>query len=380
MEVYLDYGATSYKKPTVVFEAMSSFFLNNNTNPGRGGYQLAIEAGQCIFQARANILKFFNGSLEDQVIFTKNITEALNVIIKGLANKGDHFLISSIEHNSVYRTIDYLAQINLITYDIVAVLPSGEFSFESLENKKKNNTKAFILNHASNVSGHIMPINDIGKYCRENNILLVVDGAQSAGILPIDFQNQPIDIFCFTGHKHIMGPMGTGGFLIKKSLGRSISPLIHGGTGSLSENAQMPEFLPDHFEAGTVNVIGIAGLNAAFKYILEKSILQLKAKEKDLHDRLYKGLLDSVPNINFYGNMDVSKIGIMSFNIENVDNGELANYLDEHFQIMARSGLHCSPLAHKTFSDLKGSIRFSIGHYTTEEEVDYVLNCFDSLF
>ena len=379
MEVYLDYGATSYKKPDMVFESMASFY-NNNTNPGRGGYQLAIEAGQCIFKARANLLSFFNGTLEDQIVFTKNVTEALNVVIKGLASKGDHFLISSIEHNSVYRTIDYLAKIGLITYDIVAVSPSGEFSFESLESKRRNNTKAFVLNHASNVSGHIMPIDAIGKYCQDYSILLVIDGAQSAGILPIDFQKQPIDVFCFTGHKHLMGPMGTGGFLIKKSLGEALPPLIHGGTGSLSENAQMPDFLPDHFEAGTVNAIGIAGLGAAVSYLLKKDIGQLKAKEKDLHNRLYKGLLDCVPNIHFYGNMLSHKIGVMSFNIENVDNGEFADYLDEHFKIMARSGLHCSPLAHETFSDLTGSIRFSVGHYTTDEEIDYVLNCMDSLF
>ena len=380
MEVYLDYGATSYKKPDVVFQAMSAFFNHNNTNPGRGGYQLAIEAGQCVYQARANVLKLFNGTLEDQVVFTKNVTEALNVIIKGLAQKGDHFLISSIEHNSVYRTVDYLAQIGLITYDIVSVSQSGEFSFESLENKKRKNTKAFILNHVSNVSGHIMPINEIGKYCQKNNILLVVDGAQSAGILPIDFKKQPIDVFCFTGHKHLMGPMGTGGFLINKSLGETLIPLIHGGTGSLSENARMSDFLPDHFEAGTVNAVGIAGLGAAVEYLLEHDIVQFEAKEKNLHNRLYKGLLECVPNIHFYGNMTGHKIGVMSFNIEDVDNGEFADYLDEHFQIMARSGLHCSPLGHETFSDLAGSIRFSVGHYTTEEEVDYVLNCFDSLF
>lgn len=380
MKVYLDYGATSYKKPEVVFKAMSSFFYDNNTNPGRGGYELAIKSSKCVYQARASILKFFNGSLEDQVIFTKNITEAINIVIKGLAKKGDHFLISSIEHNSVYRTIDYLSKINLITYDIVEVLPSGEFSFKSLESKKRNNTKAFILNHVSNVSGHIMPIDNIGKYCKKNNILLVVDGAQSAGTLPVDFKNQSIDIFCFTGHKHLMGPMGTGGFLIKKLLGESMPPLIHGGTGSLSENAQMPNFLPDHFEAGTVNAVGIAGLGAAVEYLLDKNILQLKEKEENLHDRLYKGLLDSVPNIHFYGNMAAPKIGVISFNIENIDNGELANYLDEHFKIMARSGLHCSPLAHETFFDLRGSIRFSLGYYTTKEEIDYVLNCFDSLF
>lgn len=380
MEVYLDYGATSYKKPSAVWDAMTSFYQNNNTNPGRGGYQLAVDAGHIVFESRLSLKKLFNVSSEDHVLFTKNVTEALNIVIKGLAKKGDHFLISSIEHNSVYRTVDYLAQIGKITYDIVPVNRDGVFEIEALASRIKDNTKAFILNHVSNVSGHIMPLTAIGQCCKDKNILLVVDGAQSAGILPIDFEKSDMAAFCFTGHKHLMGPMGTGGFVIRKDLGALLSPLIHGGTGSLSENATMPDFLPDRFEAGTLNAVGIAGLGAAADYLLNQNLKAIEEKEKDLHNQLYKGLLDCVPNIHFYGDMAGHKIGVMSFNIDNVDNGELADYLDEHFKIMARSGLHCSPLAHETFSDLRGSIRFSIGHYTTEKEIAYVLNKMESLF
>ena len=378
MKVYLDYGATSLKKPKEVFNKIEEFYKSNNTNPGRGGYQLALEAGKLVFNSRMQIKELFNVPLKDHVIFTKNITESLNIAIKGLVGKGDHILISSIEHNSVYRVVEHLKNLDIIDYDIVQVDARGEFPIKEFENYFKDNTKLCVINHASNISGHIMPIKEIGEVCKKKGISLVVDGAQTAGAIPIDFKDLNCDIFAFTGHKHLMGPMGIGGFVIKEGLGEKIDTLIDGGTGSFSEEGKMPEILPDRFEAGTLNVIGIAGLNGSLEYLLQLNINDIKVKEKELHDKLYEGIKD-IPGISFYGDMEADKLAVMSFNIKGMDSGELAGVLDYQYGIMVRSGLHCTPLAHKTFGSENGSIRFSIGHYTTVEEIDYVIEVLNSL-
>lgn len=378
MKVYLDYGATSFKKPNEVFNKIETFYKSNNTNPGRGGYRLALEASKVVFNARLQIKDLLNVPLKDHVIFTKNITEALNVTIKGLVKKGDHVLISSIEHNSVYRIVEHLKKLEIIEYDIIPVNSKGEFPVGDLKKYFRDNTKLCIINHASNISGHIMPIKEIADICKKMGIYTIVDGAQSIGAMPIDFIDLGCDILAFTGHKHLMGPMGIGGFVIKEGLGEKIDTLIDGGTGSFSEEGLMPNILPDRFEAGTLNVIGIAGLSGALEYLLQVDIATLKEDEKELHDRLYKGIRD-IPGISFYGDMEADKLSVFSFNIKGMDSGELAGILDYQYGIMTRSGLHCTPLGHKTFGSPNGSIRFSLGHYTTIEEIDYVIEILNSL-
>lgn len=378
MKVYLDYGATSFKKPNEVFKRIEEFYKSNNTNPGRGGYQLALEAGKLVFNTRHKIKEFFNASLKDHVIFTKNVTESLNVTIKGMVEKGDHLLISSLEHNSVLRVVEHLKIDGIIDYDIVEVDSDGVFPLDEFPKYFKENTKLCIMNHASNVSGHILPIREIGKICKTKECFLIVDGAQSAGSIPVDFKELYCDIFTFTGHKHLMGPMGIGGFILKEEIGNSINTLIDGGTGSFSEEAKMPEMLPDRFEAGTLNVIGIAGLHGALEYLLSINIRDAYEREMHLHDRLYEGI-KNIPGISFYGDMNIEKLPLISFNIKGIDSGELAGILDYQHGIMCRSGLHCSPLAHKTFKSPSGSIRFSIGHYTKKEEIDYVIAVLNSI-
>lgn len=378
MKVYLDYGATSWMKPDQVFQRMESFYKGNNTNAGRGGYRLALDAGRMIYGTRLLVKSFFNVPLKDHVVFTKNVTEALNVVIKGMVRKGDHVLISSIEHNSVYRTVEHLREQGIIDYDILQVRPDGTFPLDVLKGGIKVNTRLCIVNHASNVSGHIMPVEAIGQICQERDIRFVIDGAQTAGALPIDFPTLNCDAFCFTGHKHLLGPMGTGGFVLRDGLGEKMDTFIDGGTGSFSGDATMPSSLPDRFEAGTLNAIGIAGLSGALEYLLGEDQGQWVQKEKNLHDRLFKGISD-IPGIRFYGDMEGDKLPVLSLNIKGIDSGELAGILDQEYGIMTRSGLHCSPLAHSTFSDGNGSIRFSIGHYTTPEEIDYVVDVLNKL-
>jgi len=378
MKVYLDYSATSFKKPNEVFNKIEEFYKSNNTNPGRGGYQLALEAGKIVLGTRNQIKSLFNVGIKDHVIFTKNVTESLNIAIKGLVKQGDHVLISSIEHNSVYRVVEHLKELGVIDYDIIQVNKNGTFPIKDFNKLFRVNTNLCIINHASNVSGHIMPVEEIGRICKEYNVKLVIDGAQSAGILPIDFKELNCDVFCFTGHKYLMGPTGIGGFIVKDGVSKEIGTLIDGGTGSFSEESTMPKVLPDRFEAGTLNTIGIAGLNGALSYLLNQDILDIFLKEKELHDILYQGLKD-LPGIEFYGDMSAYKLPVMSFNIKGIDSGELAGILDYQYGIMTRSGLHCSPLAHETFNSLNGSIRISIGYFTTIEEIEYVIEILNKL-
>lgn len=374
MEVYFDYGATSIRKPLETFKALSDFYMMNNSNAGRGAYDLALDAGKMIYETRERLIRFLGNDRRRQVVFTKNITEAINVVIKGLAQEGDHFLISSIEHNSVYRVMEHLRNTGKITYDIIPVSKEGKFPLAMLSELTKDNTKGIILNHISNVSGHIMPAKEVGEYCKEKDLSFIIDGAQSAGVIPVDLNDySEKTIFCFTGHKHLMGPQGIGGFLITEEVGQTLDTLIDGGTGSFSEEGDMPLHLPDRFEAGTQNGLGIAGLNGAVSFLETQDLRDILKKEKILHDALYEGLKD-ISGISFYGDMKGEKTGIISLNIEGMDNSELAFILSDEYGILARSGLHCSPLAHETFHNLEGSLRFSLGYYSTVEEVEYVVS------
>lgn len=378
MKVYLDYSATSFKKPNEVFKKIEEFYKSNNTNPGRGGYQLALEAGKMVLNTRNQIKSLFSVGIKDHIIFTKNVTESLNITIKGLVRKGDHVLISSIEHNSVYRVVEHLKEQGLIDYDIINVNKDGTFPLRDFNKLFRVNTNLCIINHGSNVSGHIMPVEEIGRVCKEHNIKFIIDGAQTAGLIPIDFKELNCDVFCFTGHKSLMGPAGIGGFIVKDKISKDIDTLIDGGTGSFSEESTMPKVLPDRFETGTLNTLGIAGLNGALSYLLNQDINDIFVKEKEMHDRLFLGIKD-IPGIAFYGDMYAEKLPVMSFNIKGLDSGELAGILDYQYGIMTRSGLHCSPLAHQTFNSLDGSIRISIGHFSTNEEIDYVIEVLNKL-
>jgi len=377
MQVYMDNAATSRQKPDVVFKAIESFYKEVNCNPGRGGYSLSLEAGRRVMEARESIAKFFNLKQTSQVVFTQNITVALNIALKGLLQEGDHVLISGLEHNAVVRPLTALKKYRGVECSIIATDPRGRLDPADAQKMLKPNTKMIVCTHASNVMGALLPVEELGLLAAENDLYFVVDTAQTAGVLPIDFEKLHASVLTFTGHKHLLGPMGIGGFCVKEDVARKMLPLYEGGTGSVSDREEQPDFLPDKFESGTLNTLGIVGLGAAVKYLGEKDLNILRVHEQKLTKKLLDGL-KQYSKISVYGPQDETlQTGTIALNIDEVDNAELCFILDQEFGIMTRPGLHCAPIAHKTMGTFpEGVLRLSIGHYTTEEEIDYVLECF----
>jgi len=372
MEVYLDYAATSYRKPEEVFLAMNDFLHNHNANPGRGGYERSLQASRMILEARDTIGHFFGSEKSEYVVFTLNVTMALNMAILGLVSEGDHILISSLEHNAVYRPLYALAQEEKITYDVIPCFDDGTTDPDVFLKCLRNNTKMVVLSHASNVFGTIFPLRDIAHLAKERGIMVVVDAAQTAGVLPLSMDN--IDVLAFTGHKHLLGPTGTGGFVLSKEAVLRMRPVLRGGTGSLSHQAEQPIFMPDKFESGTLNTMGIMGLKAGIEFIERVTQKSIRSKEKQLTERLLQGL-SSIKKVRIYGpKTSKDRVGTVAFNMDGVDNGELCYVLDKQYHIMGRPGLHCSPLAHQALGTFpEGAIRFSLGYYSTMEEIDYTL-------
>lgn len=374
MRVYLDNAATSQRKPEGVFQAMKEFFEEVNANPGRGGYELSLEAGRRVMEARESIARFFRVEQPHQVVFTPNITVALNVVLKGLLDAGDHVLITGLEHNAVVRPLAALAKERGVTYSVIPTDPQGLIDPQKVEEKILPHTKMIVATHASNVVGTIVPIEELGQIAQRRGLYFVVDTAQTAGLLPLDFNKLQASALTFTGHKHLLGPMGIGGFCVRIEVAQKMRPLYEGGTGSISDKEEQPEFLPDKFESGTLNTLGIVGLGAAIKYLEAQGLEKIRAREKTLTRHLLEGL-QQLPGMVVYGPQDPKlQTGTVAINLKEVDNAELCFVLDQKFGIMTRPGLHCAPLAHKTIGTFpQGVLRLSIGHFTTKEEVDYVL-------
>lgn len=376
--VYLDNGATSYPKPPEVAESISAYIMNVGTNVGRGAYTSSYVAENIVYETRELICQLFNFKKTENVIFTKNITESLNVLIKGLLKEGDHVLVSSMEHNAVMRPLNSLK--DKIEYTRVQCNKLGELNVEDVVKSIKQNTKAVIMTHASNVSGTILDLEKVGEICKENDIFFIIDSAQTAGFLDMDFAKLNADAIGFTGHKSLLGPQGIGGFILNDKLVNELDTLIEGGTGSLSDNEVQPDYMPDKFEAGTLNIPGIYGLNASLKYLLKHDIKNIREKEIVLIDRFLEGLLE-IDNIRLVGKKtSVNRTGVFSIDFINDDNGLVAHELSSVYGIMTRSGLHCAPSAHKTLGTFpQGTVRFSISHYTTPEEIDYTLDAINKI-
>lgn len=371
--VYFDNAATSWPKPDCVYEAMNYFMKEVGANPGRSGHSKSIEAARIVHNTRETIARLFNVKDSSQVIFTLNATHALNLVFKGILHPGDHVLTTSMEHNSVMRPLRYLEKTIGIKITALQCLPDGHLSLESLEKNIKENTKLIAVTHASNVTGTLMPIREIGEISRRYGALFLVDAAQTAGGIPLDMVEQNIDLLIFTGHKSLMGPPGTGGVCLGRPV--EISPLIHGGTGSNSEFDIQPECLPDKFESGTLNTVGITGLGAGIKFIQETGIDKIREREKALTKQLLEGL-STIKRIKLYGPSDAEKqIAVVSFNIETPNLSDIGYVLDREYGIMARIGLHCAPIAHKTIGTFpKGTIRFSLNYFNSPDEVDYAID------
>jgi cysteine desulfurase family protein len=369
--IYLDNAATTWPKPEPVYQVIDNFNRNIGANPGRGSSSKTLEATGVLLDTREALAKLFNFRDASHVIFTKNVTEAINIVLKGYLHPGDHIITSSVEHNAVARPLNTLKKTGVeVTY--ITCAPDGSLYPPDLEKSWKKNTRMVCLVAASNVTGTIQPLKEVGRICRERGAVFLVDSAQSAGNLPMDVIEQRIDILAFTGHKGLYGPQGTGGFYIRPGL--QIRTQIEGGTGSLSSETWQPDFLPDKFESGTPNTPGIAGLGAGIEFIQKTGLTAIRQHERALMDLMIAGLKD-IRGITIYGPADSRRqTSVLSFNLAGLDCGELSFLLDKDFGIITRSGLHCAPLAHKTIGTQdQGTCRASLSYFNTREEIEAFL-------
>lgn len=374
--IYLDNAATSLQKPEEVEEEMIRA-LHTMGNPGRGAHDATLQAGRCVYQVREQLAQLFNAESADGIAFTSNATEALNTAILGLFQKGDHVITTVCEHNSVLRPL-YRLQKQGVEASFLSADEQGILDYDKLPALIKENTKAVIVTHASNLTGNITDLECIKKEISHKDILLIVDASQTAGILTIDVQKMGIDVLCFTGHKGLMGPQGTGGLYVRQ--GVKINPLKVGGSGIHSFDHDHPKAMPEHLEAGTLNVHGIAGLGGALNYLSEIGTEAIIKKERSLIKRLEDQIRD-LPNIHLYGNPDSSqRVGILSFNMGDEDSAYVADWLFEEEEIAVRSGAHCAPLMHETLgTKMQGAVRISVSHKNTEEEIDRTANAIKKL-
>ena len=377
--IYFDNAATSWPKPEETYAAMDRFGRLIGGSPGRSGHRLSIESGRVIMNTREALAQLFGIDDPFQLVFTKNATEALNLAITGLLAPGDHVITSSMEHNSVMRPLRALESKG-VELSVLRCSPRGELDPADLPPAIRTNTKVVVLTHASNVTGTIMPIREVGNIVREHGLILCVDAAQTAGVLPIDVADMNVDLVAFSGHKSLFGPQGTGGLYIRKGIEENIKPLIVGGTGSRSEYESQPEFMPDRYESGTLNTVGIAGLGAGVEYILGRGIDVIRAGEITLTQHFLDGL-KSIGGVQIYGPSDASRqISVVSFNIDGMTPSEVSFDFDEQFDIMSRPGLHCAPSAHRTIGTFPGgTVRFSFGCFNTEEEIRCALDALRKL-
>jgi cysteine desulfurase family protein len=375
--IYLDNAATSWPKPPGVVEAMVRFLEQVGANPGRSGHRLSVEAGRIVYEARELVAALFNLSDPLRVVFGANATEALNLAF-GYLRPGDHVVTSSMEHNSVMRPLRALAEGQRGRAIELTVVPCSEEGFlrpEELEAALRLNTSMMILNQASNVCGSLLPVREAGTIARRHGCLLLVDAAQTAGAYPIDVEADQIDLLAFTGHKGLGGPMGTGGLVIgdRVDLDR-LAPLKRGGTGSRSELEEQPGFLPDIFESGTANAVGLAGLAAGVRWVLDRGVGAIRQHEVALTRQLITGL-GEIEGVSVYGGLDAGRqMATVSFNVSGREPSDVGLRLDDGYEIMCRVGLHCAPAAHKTLGTFPGgTVRFALGAFTTPAQVDDAL-------
>jgi cysteine desulfurase family protein len=334
---------------------------------------MSVDAGRCVIDAREALAELFGISNPLRIVFTGNATEALNIAIFGFLAAGDHVITSGMEHNSVMRPLRALEQQG-VDVTVIPCSPRGEIDPGDVEKAIGATTRAIYLTHASNVTGTIMPIADVGAIAREKGIMFCVDAAQTAGAVPLDVEDMKVDFFAFTGHKSLFGPQGTGGFYLAREIENHIRPIMMGGTGSRSESEEHPDFLPDKFEAGTVNGIGIAGLAAGVRFILDREIDHIRAHEMKLTDMLIRGL-DEIPGVIVHGGRDARRqTSAVSFSIDTMSPADISLVLDDEYGILSRPGLQCAPSAHRTIGTFPvGTVRLSPGYFTSEDDITHTL-------
>ena len=376
--IYLDHAATSLPKPELVVMAVTAA-MNCLGNSGRGAHSASLGASRMIYETREVLSDFFGGDGPEQVVFTPNATAALNMVIQGILNPGDRAVTTAMEHNSVLRPL-YRMEKQGVSLCVVPADEKGRLSMERLEQELKPGTKALFCTHASNVTGNVNDLKTIGTMCRDRGILFVADVSQSAGILPIDMKEMAIDILCFTGHKGLLGPQGTGGICVRK--GVSVRPLIVGGSGILSYSREHPAQMPVALEAGTLNGHGIAGLKAALTYIREQGQDILRKKELELMWYFYDQV-SRLSQVTVYGDFSSRKAlrtPVVSLNIGEEDSGWAAGELAERYGIQTRAGAHCAPLMHEALKTRdRGAVRFSFSHLNTREEAEMAVYAVEQL-
>ncbi len=369
--IYLDNAATTWPKPESVYQAVDHCLRTMGANPGRGGHSMAREASMLLYETREALGELFGIKDANQLVFTHNATDAISMAVFGLLSPGDTIITTAMEHNAVARAVR-VAQSKGVQVKIIPCRSNGQLDMEAMEDAIRQKPKAVVMSHASNVTGTIMPVAEVGKRTRQLGVTLMVDAAQTAGVEAIHVEEMGIDILAFSGHKGLFGPQGTGGLYIHEAV--ALRPLRVGGTGSLSESDLQPEFMPDRLESGTPNTPGIAGLNAGVQFILNTGRTVIQAKELELTKQLLKGLED-IPSATVYGPSALDgRTAVISFTLNGKDSGQIAHILDRDYNIACRSGLHCAPWAHQTIGTLKtGTVRLSPGYFNTHQEIELAL-------
>jgi cysteine desulfurase family protein len=367
---YMDNAATSWPKPPAVLEAMAAYQENVGASAGRGGYRRAVEASRLIFDTREAVARLLGVADSRRIIFTLNCTEGLNIALWGWLDRGDHVVTTSMEHNSVARPLNHLKRERGVEVTYVQCSAEGVLDPGDAARAITPRTRLVAVIHASNVCGALNDVAAVGAVCRERGVPFLVDAAQSAGAVPIDVEDMNIDFLAFPGHKALMGPLGTGALYVGPNV--KPRPLYQGGTGTHSELKFQPDHLPDLYESGSHNAVGLAGLKAACEFVAGVTPAAIGARKSKLAER-FAAAVDGMPGVAYYGPRDFAhQAGVCSVRVEGMDPALVGHVLDAEYGVMVRTGLHCSPLAHTTLGTIDaGTVRFSFGYYNDEEQVDF---------
>lgn len=365
--IYFDNAATSLQKPEAVIEAVAEA-MKSLGNASRGAHSAALGSNRMVYETRELLAELFHIDDPSRIAFTMNATESLNIAIAGIFRPEDHVITTVMEHNSVLRPL-YRMEESGTELSFLQADKKGNISYEELENAIRSNTRAVICTHASNLTGNVLDLEKIGEICKKHRLLFLVDASQTAGIIPIDVQKMKISVLCFTGHKGLLGPQGTGGIYVAPEI--NIRPLVVGGSGVQSYLRTQPDEMPARLEAGTLNAHGIAGLHAAVSYIIEKGVEQIYQEEHEKTDYFYR-MIRSIPDIHIYGDPEAElHAPIIALNIGDYDSAQVADELMETYGIATRAGAHCAPLMHQALGTQKqGAVRFSFSQFNTRKELD----------
>ena len=369
MEIYLDNSATSFPKPECVYTAMDRYMRTNGASAGRGTYARARDAEELIYKTRKSIASLFEAPKPGNIVLTSNVTESLNMILKGCLKEGDTVLTSDIEHNAVWRPLHQLCRDRGIQIRTFHCSPQGRIDLDEVETLLDPAVALVALVHGSNVIGNILPVREIAAIAHRKEVPVMVDAAQTAGTYPVSIRDTEVDFLAFTGHKGLMGPMGTGGFYIRDGI--TLKTLKEGGTGTLSKSAFQPESVPDRYEAGTMNMGGIAGLHAALGFLLAKGVDSIHEHESRLVESMMESL-SMIDGVEIYGpERGQDRLGLLSFNIKGADPYDVASFLEEQSGIMVRAGLHCAPCAHRVLGTIdRGCVRAGAGIFNSMQDIE----------